>query len=286
MSGVGVWDEDGIGNIYRENGNVGIGFGQHFIGIEFTGYEHGSQSSYADFDIETLYSGKSTLRMHSDEDFVRYSWTCGTGKIERMKLEMASDNSVSTVLILDGSLQANSVHADNIYTSDLLQALRIKTYGLQLFSSTNVSGYVLQADPDGDATWVEQWKKESNGVLSSQNAVVIGTTNTTVGNHKLVVAGSINAQEILVTETVPGSDFVFEEDYELMPLSELESYVKTKKHLPEVMSAEEFKENGYNIGEMDDVLLRKVEELTLYMIAQQKEIEELKKKLSSLEDKK
>jgi len=50
------------------------------------------------------------------------------------------------------------------------------------------------------------------------------------------------------------------------------------------MSAHEFKENGYNLGEMDDVLLRKVEELTLYMIAQQKIIDELMEKVRSLED--
>jgi hypothetical protein len=67
-----------------------------------------------------------------------------------------------------------------------------------------------------------------------------------------------------------------------MPLSELEKFVNEQKHLPEVMSAKEFAENGYNLGEMDDVLLRKVEELTLYIIQQQKEIDGLKEKLESI----
>ncbi|NPD45314.1 hypothetical protein [Lentimicrobium sp. S6] len=70
-----------------------------------------------------------------------------------------------------------------------------------------------------------------------------------------------------------------------MPLTELESYVNTKKHLPEVMSAKEFAENGYNLGEMDDVLLRKVEELTLYIIQQQKDIAQQQKEIDSLKEK-
>jgi hypothetical protein len=55
-------------------------------------------------------------------------------------------------------------------------------------------------------------------------------------------------------------------------------FVFKQKHLPEIMSANEFAENGYNLGEMDDVLLRKVEELTFYIIQQQKEIDGLKEK--------
>jgi len=114
--------------------------------------------------------------------------------------------------------------------------------------------------------------------LSSVNA--IGTTE--VGTHALAVNSSINASEILVTETVPSSDYVFEEDYKLMPLTELETYVNTNKHLPEVMSAQEFKENGYSLGKMDDVLLKKIEELTLYIFQQQKEIDELRLNIKSM----
>ncbi len=58
-----------------------------------------------------------------------------------------------------------------------------------------------------------------------------------------------------------------------MSLYELESFVNKNKHLPEVKTAEEFKKEGYNVGDMDDVLLRKVEELTLYTIEQQKQID-------------
>ena len=76
---------------------------------------------------------------------------------------------------------------------------------------------------------------------------------------------------------VPSSDFVFEPNYNLKSLSEVEAFVTENKHLPDVPSAKEFKENGYKIGEMDNLLLQKIEELTLYIIDLQKQIEELKK---------
>lgn len=96
--------------------------------------------------------------------------------------------------------------------------------------------------------------------------------------HKLMVNGSILCEKIKVIVDVPNSDHVFKKGYSLKTLYEIEAYIKKNKHLPEVPSAEEFKENGYNIGEMDDLLLRKIEELTLYVIQLQKEIDSLKKK--------
>jgi hypothetical protein len=79
-------------------------------------------------------------------------------------------------------------------------------------------------------------------------------------------------------DNVPSSDYVFEEDYELMSVREVEAYITQHKHLPDVPSAEEFKQ-GYKAGDMDDLLLRKIEELTLYIIEQEKRIEELEEKV-------
>ncbi|MCL2290276.1 MAG: hypothetical protein FWC34_06155 [Bacteroidetes bacterium] len=71
-------------------------------------------------------------------------------------------------------------------------------------------------------------------------------------------------------------DFVFENDYELRPLNEVEQFIIENKHLPNVPSAAEVEANGINLGEMNAILLQKVEELTLYIIQMQKEIDELK----------
>ena len=89
-------------------------------------------------------------------------------------------------------------------------------------------------------------------------------------------AGQVKAKSIKVTLS-GWSDFVFDEDYQLPSLSELEDYVKANRHLPDIPSAKEVEENGVDLGEMNAKLLQKVEELTLYVIDLQKQIDELKK---------
>jgi hypothetical protein len=120
------------------------------------------------------------------------------------------------------------------------------------------------------------------GYVFNDAPVGIGTTNT--HGYKLAVTGSIVAQAMDIIGTVPSSDDVFEKDYKLRTLSETEAYVNKNKHLPEVPSAEEFK-NGYSIGKMDDILLRKVEELTLYMIEMKKQNDEMQKQNAELKAK-
>ncbi len=95
-------------------------------------------------------------------------------------------------------------------------------------------------------------------------------------------AGQINAKDINV-ELNNAADYVFEDNYNLKSLKEVESYVKENKHLPGVPSAAEISENGMSISQMSNLLLEKVEELTLHMIQLQKENEALKAKVESME---
>lgn len=93
---------------------------------------------------------------------------------------------------------------------------------------------------------------------------------------KFTQDGKIWAQEIVVQATDPWPDFVFNSEYKSMPLNELEKFVKTNNHLPDVPSACEVAENGVNLTKMDASLLQKIEELTLYIIELKKEIETIK----------
>ena len=112
--------------------------------------------------------------------------------------------------------------------------------------------------------------------INTSGYVGIGTENP---QHKLDVRGTIRADEILVN-TVSGADFVFDKSYNLRPLNELNSYIEENQHLPEIPSAEEMQENGVNMNELQIQLLQKVEELTLYVIQQDKRIKELEEQLN------
>jgi len=83
--------------------------------------------------------------------------------------------------------------------------------------------------------------------------------------------GTVYAKEVSVQTTV-WPDFVFKNNYKLMPLSELKTYVDKNQHLPEVPSAAEVTKDGQNLGEMNKLLLKKVEELTLYLIEKDKQM--------------
>jgi hypothetical protein len=127
-------------------------------------------------------------------------------------------------------------------------------------------------------------------IKANTNNIGIGTTMP--GPYKLAVEGTIGARKIKVTQALPWADFVFDPEYVLPTLKEIEAYVRVKKHLPGIPSATEIKENGLDLGDMQQKQMQKIEELTLYLIEinkklaaqeaiiseQQKEINDLKKK--------
>jgi hypothetical protein len=132
---------------------------------------------------------------------------------------------------------------------------------------------IVGAGTTGSNRKIKFW---AEGGASFTGNVGIGTLNP---DALLAVAGQIHAQEVKVSVTVPGPDYVFEKDYKLTSLEEIKNYIDQNKHLPEVPSAKEMEKNGVQLGEMNMLLLKKIEELTLYVIGQQKEINELRRKI-------
>lgn len=130
-------------------------------------------------------------------------------------------------------------------------------------------------------TWGRVLTLGDNGNVSIGN-IIPGNT------YKLDVAGVVKAAEYkaYVSTTVNWPDYVFDTTiYKLPSLPEVESYLKHNRHLPDVPSAETVKREGVNLGENQAVLLKKIEELTLYVIEQNKKIEALETKMKFLEKK-
>lgn len=114
---------------------------------------------------------------------------------------------------------------------------------------------------------VSVWDNERLRITQNGN-VGIGTTNPT---EKLSVNGKIRAHEIKVKAT-GWPDYVFEDSYQPSSLAELEKYIKLNRHLPDVPSAKVISENGVELGEMNKLLLKKIEELTLHLIEKEKQL--------------
>lgn len=120
-------------------------------------------------------------------------------------------------------------------------------------------------------------------IADNNGNVGIGTLSPT---QKLTVNGTIYGKEVKVDLSVPGPDYVFEEGYKLTSLEDIETYIDQNKHLSEVPSAKEMERDGIQLGEMNMLLLKKIEELTLHMIELKKENNLLKDRMLIIENKK
>ncbi|MXV50407.1 hypothetical protein GS399_05430 [Pedobacter sp. HMF7647] len=114
-----------------------------------------------------------------------------------------------------------------------------------------------------------------------QERVGIGTFSP---DARLTVAGTVHAKEVRVDQNIPVPDYVFEDNYMLPELSSIKDYVRQNHHLPEIPSAAQIAKEGITVGEMNMKLLKKVEELTLYLISQQDDIKSLRETVKCLED--
>jgi len=121
-------------------------------------------------------------------------------------------------------------------------------------------------------------------VIANQNCVKIGSVSTApFNNYKLFVEKGILTEKVKVAvkNTADWSDYVFEDDYEMMPIDQLEDYVSDNKHLPNVPSAQEMVDEGLDVAKMDAKLLEKIEEAHLYIIELHKELKELKSQVNA-----
>jgi len=136
-------------------------------------------------------------------------------------------------------------------------------------------------DPTGKKNVTSDFLQTVLTATDSNGNFGIGTLTP---KAKLDVRGNIIADQVEIKVNT-GADFVFDSNYKLQSLPELENFVKTNKHLPDIPSEKEMQNNGINLNEMQIKLLQKIEELTLYMIELNKKNEEQEKLIKDLQEK-
>jgi len=185
-----------------------------------------------------------------------------------------------------GRLQGGNTYEDGTYLGVKGYATQLSIYNGKGFSiehhfygqtNSSINFFRGGSMTGGFITFNTNDNSEKMRINNNGN-VSIGTTASDPTDALLTVNGSIHAKELRIDLDAPLADFVFDSDYKLMPLNQLEQYVNVNNHLPEMPSAVEVSKKGLSVGEMQNKLLQKIEELTLYAIQLKKEIDELKKK--------
>jgi len=276
-----VWDE--IINNPANAGTTGYGTGLKLQNSILTGGNElykwvgiaavagSSWSNETDFVVYTNnFDPSANLTSESTERLRVQGMTGNVGIGTTTPGSLLEMKGVAPILTLNGT-DNTQFKGINFATNGSVQAnllANIQSGELKLQSGTPGFGGFITFNLDGG---------EKIRIQANTGNVGIGTTNPT---QKLSVNGTVRAKEVIVDTS--WSDYVFADDYKLQSLTDVEAAIKTNKHLPGVPSAQEVAEKGVSVGDMQAVLLAKIEELTLHQIEQQRQLNVQRAEIATL----
>lgn len=280
--------------------SVGYGYGGFFTGGYRGIYAHGSGTSYTGtvYGVHAQATGTSGTRIgikaSASGGATNLAAELGPGNVH-----IIDDLSVGTTLN-NGRVSINNV---NNTFGNYAVASRInsehngiqKTYGTLITAEGSGSGDVYGVHSTASSTnssstsyglysytpVSDGWALFAAGHAFVSSDLRIGTQEDPYnGIYKLILDGRMIAEEVRIQSSNAWPDYVFADEYQLMSLQEVEQSINQNHHLPGVPSAEIVESEGIAVGEMSKILMEKIEELTLYTIQQQKEIDQLKNLLN------
>jgi len=280
-----------LAQVYTDptNGNVGVGTTTPVAKLDIFTTENTATvpliSLRSNFHVVGNYGmirfGDYTQTTQYQKGAIIYEsvWGSARGKFH---IALENTDSPGSVSIADSRLTVESNGNVGIGITSPTDKLQIEGNQFSLRNAGSNNGLIFNVNAFGHPAIIPT---NGNGTVDKHLLIApyggnvgIGTANPT---EKLAVNGKIRAKEIKV-EASNWPDYVFEEGYKVGTLEKLESYIKTNKHLPEVPGAKEVETNGIELGEMNKLLLKKIEELTLYVIELKKENVEQQKQLDQL----
>ncbi|MCD6366275.1 MAG: hypothetical protein J7L46_01905 [Bacteroidales bacterium] len=263
----------------KANGNVGIGTDDPIQTLDVDGrmnltsgvIQRGGDAIISTSDLG-LYSRvyHSWMRFVTNDAPIRFYSDDGAGSEANMTIEANGKVGIGT-----DNPQAKLEVAGDIFLSESGHTLKFSLNNPGVEIGSNLGEIKFWSSGIG-------YNKIYTGDLVTIGSVGVGTEP--VSGYKLVVKGSAHFCRAVVKSPGWCPDFVFDNDYNLLPLDSLEQYVKTNKHLPDIPDEAEVTENGIDVGEMNTKLLQKVEELTLYIIEQNKKTDAMQTEIDNLKN--
>ena len=199
----------------------------------------------------------------------------------------ASDNLGVTgyKVFKDGSLEAT---LGNVFSYEVTGLTPATSYQFTVSAldaagnestSSNSMNVTTSGSGGGSSVWTE-----NNAIASYSGNVAVGTTTVPSG-YNMAIDGKLVTEEVRVELSTNWPDYVFRKEYELPTLEEIQKHIQENGHLPNIPDAATVAEEGIALGEMNKLLLEKIEELTLYLIQQQEEIKALRAEVNTLKQK-
>jgi len=251
------------------------------------------------------------LFYYTKSSFAQTNIFPGSGNVGVGTVSPISSNSYAIVDLVGGSL----THGGYISfaTSDRSKMARIfNTHNAFIFDLQKPGMYVQwrnsenqlmhRLNPDGSATWnasngsytqiasnssgqyIRQYGTDATHVSWLIRGYTLDGIQANFNDGGITVNGTIKTKEVNVTLN-GWADYVFKDDYPLLPLADVQSYIQKYNHLPNIPSESEVLKDGVNLGEMNVKLLEKIEELTLYTIQQDELLKQVVLRLAELESK-